>query len=207
MNVVFDFGGVLFDWQPERLLREVIPQHAPTADAAARLVVDFFQGYGGDWAAFDRGTTSERPLAELISRRLGLPFDDALAVIAAIPDALTPRPAMVRLLERLDDAGWPLYYLSNMPSSYAEYLERNHAFLTRFRGGVFSSRTGLIKPEPEIYELASRRLALDPASTVFIDDVEVNVQAARRHGWRAFHFTDPQQCERDLAALDLLAVD
>ena len=161
MNIVFDFGGVLFDWQPARLMRELLPNRARDHAAAERLVRDFFQGYGGDWAAFDRGTTTQEALAQRIGSRLGWPLDEVNAVISAVPAALTPRPAMVALLDALHHRGWPLYFLSNMPASYADHLDRTHDFLGRFRGGVYSSRSGLIKPEPEIYALTSRRFALE----------------------------------------------
>ena len=64
MNVVFDFGGVVFDWQPHDIVARVLPQHAPTPEAAERLVQHIFQGYGGDWGEFDRGTIEAEPLAQ-----------------------------------------------------------------------------------------------------------------------------------------------
>ena len=55
MRIVFDFAGVLFHWQPHRLVLRDLPHHAKD-EAAARLLAEaIFQGYGGDWAEFDRG--------------------------------------------------------------------------------------------------------------------------------------------------------
>jgi HAD superfamily hydrolase (TIGR01509 family) len=65
---------------------------------------------------------------------------------------------------------------------------------------VFSSRAGLIKPEPEIFAHTARLFGLEPAQTLFIDDFAHNVDAARAAGWRALQFIDPAQCEAGLRA-------
>lgn len=204
MNVVFDFGGVLFHWKPDELLARLIPQRAATPEAARALVDLFFEGYRGDWGEFDRGTVEAQELATRIARRTGLGLDEIHSVIAAVPDELAPLPGTVELLHRLHGAGTPLYYLSNMPAPYAQHLERTHHFLGLFRGGVFSSRVGMIKPESAIFEHAASLLGLAPADTLFIDDVQHNVDAARAAGWRAIRFVDAPRLEVELRDLGLL---
>ena len=200
MNVVFDFGGVLFQWRPRELLARLMPHRARTPDEAQALFDAIFENYGGDWGEFDRGTVEAGPLAERIARRTGVSEAEVHAVIDAVPDELQPIPGTVELLHRLHDAGVPLYYLSNMPEPYALHLERSHHFLGLFRAGVFSSRVRLIKPEPAIYVETARRLGLAPAQTLFIDDVAHNVEAARAAGWQALQFVDAQQCAAALRA-------
>jgi putative hydrolase of the HAD superfamily len=205
MNVVFDFGGVLFRWRPRELLARLLPQHVPDAAAAERLFELFFENYGGDWGDFDRGTVEPGPLAERIARRTGLAVSEARRVIDGVPGELQPVAGMVELLQRLHAQGRPLYYLSNMPEPYAQHLEATHDFLGLFRDGVFSSRTRLCKPEPEIYAHCTERFGIDPAQTIFIDDMAENVAAAQAAGWRALQFTDPQGCAAALRAQGLLA--
>ena len=200
LDIVFDFGGVLFRWQPRELLARLLPERTRTPQAAQALFDDFFENYGGDWGEFDRGTLEPAPLAERIAQRTGLSLAQIHAVIEAVPAELQPIEATVALLRRLHAGGRPLYFLSNMPEPYARHLERTHGFLAIFRGGVFSSRAGLIKPEPEIYAHAARQLGLVPGRTLFIDDVAHNVEAARAAGWRALRFIDPAQCEAALRA-------
>jgi HAD superfamily hydrolase (TIGR01509 family) len=69
---------------------------------------------------------------------------------------------------------------------------------------VFSARVRLIKPEPAIFELAAQRFAAAPGELLFFDDVAVNVDAARRAGWNAHHFTDAADCEAELRRRGLL---
>lgn len=197
---VFDFGGVLFRWQPVQLLRRVLPRQAADETAAQRLADDIFQGYGGDWGEFDRGTLGVPELVRRIAARTGLLPEEVRSVVDAVPGELQPIPETVALLRRLHAEGRRLHFLSNMPHPYADHLEREHAFVGWFESGVFSARVQHIKPEPGIFDLAAQRFQADPAQLVFIDDVLGNVQAARSRGWNALHFVDAVDCETRLRA-------
>ena len=140
MNIVFDFGGVLFHWQPHKLIARLLPHHAPDTPAAHALVGQFFQSYGGDWCQFDRGMVEPGPLAERIARRTGLALAEVRQVMDAVPAELQPIPGTVALLRRLHARGHALHFLSNMPAPYADHLEATHDFIGLFRSGVFSAR-------------------------------------------------------------------
>ena len=197
-KIVFDFGGVLFRWQPPRLLQRELP-HLGLDDPSARaLAARFFQSYGGDWADFDRGTVSGPNLVERIARRTGLSADDVQRVVDGVPRELQPIPDSVALLKQLRDAGRRLHFLSNMPASYATHLEEQHSFLSWFHSGVFSARVEMIKPELPIYRLAAARFGHAPDDLVFLDDHLPNVLAARDAGWNALHFHDAVQAESEL---------
>jgi putative hydrolase of the HAD superfamily len=200
LKLVFDFAGVLFHWQPVHLLQRELPHRAGDEDAARALAEAIFQGYGGDWADFDRGTVEPAALVGRIAARTGLPPQDVRTVIEAVPRELQPLPQTVALLERLRARGHPLYYLSNMPEPYARHLETAHACVGWFADGVISARVGCIKPEPAIFALAARRFGAAPAELLFVDDIAANVEAARHAGWQALQFVDAAQCADALAA-------
>ena len=204
MNIVFDFGGVVFRWQPLEFMARLLPTHAPDAASAQALVASFFQGFGGAWGEFDRGTIEPGALAQHIAWRTGLQVHEAALVIASVPHELRPIAGTVALLHRLQARGHALYYLSNMPAPYADHLEAAHPFLGVFKAGVFSARVQLIKPEPAIYAHAQAAFGIAPAQTLFIDDLAHNAQAARAAGWQALQFESPEQCEAALRQLDLL---
>ncbi len=194
MNVVFDLGAVLLAWEPTRLVQAHLSEHAPTEAAAAALGRALF--HHDDWLSFDCGT---RSLDEAIARmalRLSLPGEKLDAMLGTLGERLEPIAVTVELLEglfarRAAGEALRLYYLSNMPAPYARAIERRHAFMRRFDGGVFSGDVKFLKPHREIYELLAVRHALDPAQTVFIDDSAANVEAARAFGWHAIHCTHP----------------
>lgn len=204
MNIVFDFAGVLFTWQPPALLARLLPDHVASPEAALALVETFFEGYRGDWGEFDRGTIAPGPLAERIARRTGIALSDVRRVIDAVPRELVPIDATVALVRRLQAQGHALFFLSNMPAPYADHLDAEHLFIGLFRAGVYSGRAGLIKPEPAIFAHAERVFGIDAGQTLFIDDVAHNAEAARGAGWHAIHFIDAGQCEAALVDAGLL---
>jgi putative hydrolase of the HAD superfamily len=201
LNLVFDLGGVVFRWRPDEFLPRLAPQRATTPEMARRFAADFFQGFHGDWGEFDRGRLEAGPLAERIAARIGIEAGEARALIDAIAKELVPLSDTVALMRRLRGEGHRLFYLSNMPASYAHHLEATHDVFGSFERGVFSSRAGLIKPEPAMFAHAAEVYGCAPAELLLIDDVQTNVDAARACGWRAIRFEDAASCERDLRKL------
>ncbi len=91
-----------------------------------------------------------------------------------------------------------------MQHASADFLERKHDIWNLFEGIVFSCRIQKVKPEPGIYEYLLREHGLDPAETVFIDDLKENLEAAAAFGIRTVQFVSPAQCKADLTKLDCL---
>lgn len=206
MNIVFDFGGVVFRWQPLGLLRETLPQRARDDEQARDVAAELFQGYApqGDWSAFDRGEIGADTLAQRIARRTSLSEAEVLSFVDAVPAHLEPIAETVALLGRLKAAGHRLFYLSNMPAPFADHLQRTHAFMACFADGVFSSQVRLMKPQPAIFCAAAQRFGLAPHALMLIDDVAHNVDAARAVGWQAILFRGAPEC---VAALPLGTLD
>ena len=200
MRLVFDLGGVVYRWKPVEFLPRLLPARAPDPGAAQALAAAFFQSFGGDWSEFDRGVLGAEELARRTAERLGFGLHEAHHVIHSIPEELQPIPETVALLERLRAAGHELRFLSNMPHPYAEVLERRDGVLRLFAGGVFSSRVGLVKPEPALFAHAAAAFGGDASALVLLDDMEKNVAAARAAGWQAIRFDDAGQCTEALVA-------
>jgi putative hydrolase of the HAD superfamily len=177
------------------LTKDAILAHATDEASAARWADAIFQGYGGDWGEFDRGTLEVPALVQRIATRTGLVEADVLRVVMGVPVELQPQAATVDLLRRLRAAGHGLHYLSNMPRPFAELIEAREPFMPWFHSGVFSARVGVIKPEPAIYQLAASRFGAPPDELVFLDDHLPNVLAARELGWNALHFSDAATAE------------
>ena len=89
MNIVFDFGGVLLDWNPPALIERMLPPSAPMRSPADWVTL-IFEGFGGDWAQFDRGTLTAAALAQRIAARSGLSAEQALRIVQAVPRELQP---------------------------------------------------------------------------------------------------------------------
>jgi HAD superfamily hydrolase (TIGR01509 family) len=92
-----------------------------------------------------------------------------------------------------------------MPAPYADHLEAVQPVMRRFRGGVFSARVLLGKPDPAIFLFALERFGLLPHQAVFVDDHPANIDAARRCGLSAVQFVEAGDAAR--RARELLALD
>lgn len=207
MNIVFDFGVVLFDWQPARFLPGYFPARAATTQLARSLAVDVFSH--ADWHAYDQGALLVDEVVQRTAQRLSLDAGVLTRLVADIPDLLTPVEGSVEILRQLDrrrelQGDIKLYFLSNMPAPVARVLEQRHEFLAVFEGGIFSADVNLVKPQPEIFRLMEARFSLKPGQTLFIDDLAANVAAARASGWQALQFESAPQLAQQLQRLILI---
>ncbi|MDD2810641.1 HAD family phosphatase [Rhodoferax sp.] len=210
MNVVFDFGGVLFGWQPQQLVAQAFPDQTRLPGQAEALAKALF-GHA-DWHGFDRGTVSIDAVIDRSASRLGLDHVALNTLVQGIGEHLEPATRALDVLSQLKHLALAgrairLYFLSNMSVPYARTLERKFEFLQWFDGGIFSGDVKLIKPELVIYQHLQARYGLEPAQTVFIDDLLGNVQAAQALGWQGIHFASAPQLAAALSRLGLDGFD
>lgn len=206
-EVVFDLGGVVFQWKPLQLLQELFPGQVTSEAAAREWAGQIFQTFHpeADWALFDLGRIEPEPLAKRIAARTGLAESDLLHLMNGIPPHLQPIPGTVDLIHALKAQGHRLYFLSNMPAGYADHLVKVNPFFSQFEDGIFSAHVQQIKPLPDIFATAQARWPLR-GQPVFIDDVQHNIDAAKQHGWQGIRFETPEQVRADLVAQGYLAV-
>jgi len=201
-DFVFDFGGVVFDWNPAAMVRSHFRDNWYGFESAEALSRAIFTHT--DWLAFDRGERTLLEVTDQTARRLVIPLPRMQALLAPIGEQLQPIASTVALLQSLRERreageGVRLLFLSNMPAPFARTLEQRHAFIQWFDGGLFSADVRLLKPQAEIYQLLAQRYRLQPGSTLFVDDHRPNVQAAAALGWHALHLTDPAELSKHLA--------
>lgn len=200
---IFDLGGVLLDWNPRHLYRKLIPDPVEMEDFLAKVATT-------EWhAGQDRGGDPVEATRLLKSRHPGLE-----ALIEAFYDRFDEMcdhgfPEMTALVERLHDAGTPLYLLSNAPGFLDAWVrgpgQRRHPFLACFREYVVSGRVGHLKPAPAIYDLVCRAGGFAPGAAVFIDDSLPNVLGARAFGMQAIHHVSADRTIDGLRTLGLPA--
>jgi putative hydrolase of the HAD superfamily len=194
-NIIFDLGGVVLEWNPDKILEGYYTD--PSARAAMKAALFKHP----DWLQMDRGTLTESAALDRLKNRTGRPVAELSGLFEAIRSSLQPKADTVALLQRLAQRQVPLYCLSNMPAGTFAYLRAQHAFWDAFRGIVISGEIKMLKPEREIFEYLLQRYELSPTDTVFVDDSAQNVQAAGRLGMHAVWFRDARQCELELERL------
>ena len=198
MNIVFDLGGVVVNWQPDALVASVF-EDSDTRDLVKKEVIEH-----ADWVELDRGSLALGEAVDRSAARTGLPSEDIERFFKAVPSSLTPIEATIELIHELKSTTNRLFVLSNMHHASIEYLEQRHAFWDVFDGVVISSRVGKVKPEIGIYEHLLNQWQLTPGETIFIDDLPVNLTAASSIGIQTIRFTDSAQCRRALVDLQCI---
>lgn len=98
-----------------------------------------------------------------------------------------------------------VYLLSNIGDLHWDFLRREIEVESIGHGALPSFRAGASKPDPAIYRQAERLFGLDPARTVFVDDLVANVDTARQRGWHAIHHLDYASTLQDLRRLGVVA--
>jgi 2-haloacid dehalogenase len=192
--VVFDLGGVLIDWDPRHLYRHLIPDEAEMERFLREVV-------SAEWnLEHDRG----RPFAEGVAL-LKREHPDQAGLIEAFrerwPETLGGAiEGTVEILAELRTSGIRLLALTNWSAETWPIGRARFPFLAWFEAVIVSGEERLVKPDPAIFRILVDRHGLDPATTVFVDDLARNVEAAASLGFRTILFTTPAALRRDLRA-------
>ena len=180
--VIFDMGGILLDFP----MLELTAAYSDTPEDARLLDQAIFKS--PEWAALDRGVVSEEQVLSAARERLPEELHEAAArVMEHWDEFLFPKPEMNALARELDALGVPLYLLSNTSARFYRFREKIEV-LPLLRGTLLSFEEKLLKPDPELYRRLFSRFGLSPGECFFIDDLHLNVEAARWCGMRAFHY-------------------
>jgi putative hydrolase of the HAD superfamily len=192
LNIVFDLGGVVVNWLPDTLIRNVFTD--PDAQELVRTQIIEH----ADWVALDKGTLSFDQAVVRGAERTGLPGEEIERLLNAVPASLTPKQDTFDLIRSVSDTENRLFVLSNMHLASADYLEQQHDIWELFDGLIFSSRIKMVKPDLEIFEHLLSEHELSAPDTVFIDDLHENVAAAASIGIKTIRFEDADQCRQGL---------
>jgi 2-haloacid dehalogenase len=198
-TVVFDLGGVLVDWDPRYLLRELMPGREAEMEALLADVLNHAwnleRDKGESWAEAMAALKVEYPAwAEI--------FD---AYTERWPETLAgSHDATVAILHELKERQVPLYALSNWSAEMFPHAEEKYDWLELFDGVVVSGRVKMIKPDREIFDYLLDTFQLRAADLLFIDDHEPNVVAARSYGIAAHLFRGAEDLRRELVAQGFL---
>jgi putative hydrolase of the HAD superfamily len=72
--------------------------------------------------------------------------------------------------------------------------------LDEFDAVFNTAELGIAKPDPEVFGVVCRRLEVDPADALFVDDLAENVAGATQAGLRAHRHLSPQRTAEFLRA-------
>jgi 2-haloacid dehalogenase len=194
----FDLGGVLIDWDPRYLYRKLFDGDSEAMEEFLATVCtqswneqqDAGRTFADACNSLKLVHPQKAPLIDAWVRR----YDEMLA---------GPIAGTVDILTELNSRRVPLYALSNWSAETFPAALKRFEFLRFFRGIMLSGEVKLLKPDPRIFKFFLETFAIDPALTVYIDDREPNVEAARACGMHGLVFTGPAALQNGLRVLGL----
>lgn len=183
--VFLDMGNVIVSFDRERALRQMAEVCGADVEAVRRVAMD-----ADLHEAIERGAIGWLEFHRLFSLRTGT-VSDPLALARAASDMFALKIDMLPVIAGLERSGCGLGILSNTCGPHWEHLlTKRYAVLPgNFRLVVLSHEVRAVKPEPEIYRLATEKAGVRPERIFFCDDIPAHVAAARAAGWQAELFT------------------
>lgn len=192
-NIIFDMGGVLIDYNPEKTLYSLFDKE--TADILLR---EIFRN--PVWNDKDRGIIFPDEIME--QKRSAIPaviFDKVSEMVNNFYPYMPPFEKMYDLVKQLKENGYGIYLLSNASSDFHIRREGIPA-LSLFDGVIISADYKLLKPEKEIYLTLYEKFSLKPEECFFIDDVQKNIDGAKATGMdgHCYYHGDVEILKKDL---------
>ena len=202
-TVIFDFGGVITSSPFEAFNRLEVERGLPEDFVRS---VNSNNPDGNAWALFERAEINAAEFDTLFAqeaRALGHELDGA-SVIACLSGDI--RPAMVAALDRLKSDGFVIGCITNnVPAGKGAGMAGSEekaaaiaAIMARFDHVIESSKIGIRKPDPRIYQMACEALDAMPAQCVYLDDLGINCKPAAALGMHAIKVTIGEQALADL---------
>jgi 2-haloacid dehalogenase len=196
-TIIFDFGGVLIDWNPRHMYRHEFEESSEMEHFLSEVCTD-------DWnLQQDKG----RSLAEA-TRILQDRFPEHVVKIKLYYDQWEKMvngdiPQNVSLLRTLKEK-YKLYGLTNWSAETFPIVFKRFSFFKLFDGIVISGEEKLIKPDKKIFELMLKRYHFEAENALFIDDNINNIQAAKEIGFVTIHVQEKTDLKNELYVLGLI---
>lgn len=196
-TVVFDLGGVVLSWEPERAYQQVMPadEVGDFMDEICFTEWNHRNDAGQDWEDGEAELISRLPQRRAEIEAYRRYFDQTITGMV---------PGTAALIAELQQADIRLVALTNWSADLFRPTRRRFGLLDRFEGIVVSGEEGMAKPDPRLFQILLERYGIDPAAAVFVDDNERNCATAADLGLQVIRFDDAAQTRSRLVELGLL---
>ncbi len=191
-TIIFDFGAVLVDWNPHRMLDKYFGS-VEKADWFIKNVCT------SEWnTEMDGG----KPFAQGIAERSAI-YPEYAADIQAYYDRWIEMiggeiPGMREMVAELKAKGYKLYGLTNWSAETFCLVRNEFPVFGLLDGMLVSGEEHLLKPSPEIFQRLVDRFGLTPSECLFIDDNAANVEGSIAFGIPAVRFFGVDSLREDL---------
>jgi epoxide hydrolase-like predicted phosphatase len=193
-TVFIDFGGVIMRTEDKGPRSRQAEQLGMTSRELEKII---FESESSQRAS--TGEIPEETHWQAVAKNLGVNQPEADKIVDAFFSGDRADATLLDFLRSLRPDR-KVGLISNAWSGLRAFITRQK-FEDVFDEMIISAEVGVIKPDPRIYRLALEKLGAKPEESVFLDDVMVNVEAARSVGMSAIQFTQPEKALEELKQL------
>lgn len=190
-NIIFDYGGVILNIDPRHTLNALVKLGVEDFDELSKKIIE-----NDLYFKLEKGEISPAEFRDGLRELLNFDIADH-KLDEAWNDLILDMPAeRIALLEKIKN-NYRIFMLSNTNEihydKYRSDLERDFGyalFSEIFEKVYLSHKIGFRKPDPAIYKFVIDDCDINPKETLFIDDNEENIEAARIVGLLGYHLED-----------------
>ena len=175
---------------------EYLMRFCKTEEEAKQYDRMIFQS--GTWRDGDLGKLNRPQIIERLCADHPDHAKTIRAILGSCNEMLSSYEDTGVLLRELHEKGYRLFYLTNTTPEAFGYIGDTYGYFRYFEGGIRSCDYGVLKPQPEIYRLLLKKYGLNPAESLFADDMRVNLEAAEREGIHTVCPPHPQLLRKTL---------
>ncbi len=190
-NIIFDFGAVVMDWNPEYLYKKIFKDETERNYFLTEIC-------HLDWNyQFDKGKPFQEGIDELkakfpkYSKEIQLYKDRWIEMIKG---EIVENSSLVPVLSKK----YNLYGLTNWSAETFAIVYEKYDFFKIFKGIVVSGKEKVIKPDPAIFKILLSRYNLKAEESLFIDDNKKNTNAAEKLKFHTIHYTEDMNLRNEL---------
>ena len=191
-NIIFDFGGVLVDWNPHYVF---VPWFGD-ADKAERFLTEICP-YSWN-AQVDAGRTTAEITEERVALFPGWEREIRMYYDRWIDMLRGGIPGMETLVRDYKERGYSIWGLTNWSRELFPLVRDRYPVFGLMDGIVVSGEERIIKPDARLYRILLDRYGLKAEECVFIDDNPANVAGAEAVGIPGIVFHDASQLRKTL---------
>lgn len=197
-TVIFDLGNVIVSFDHNKIAARLgnACDHESEVIFGKAITSPLVRQY-------NLGKITSAEFFEAVSRELSLQMDFR-DFSEAWNCTFAPEPLVSeRFIKTLSDK-YKLLLLSDTNELHFDYIRERFSALDHFDDFVLSHKAGAVKPSAEIFQAVVKIAGCAPEECLFIDDLEINVEGARKFGINALQFISQTQLERELKIRSLI---
>lgn len=197
-NIIFDFGGVLIDWNPRHLYSKVFSEKDAMELFLREVCTQEWNEKQDGGRPFSEGIKELTEKHPAHIKEIAMFYDRWDEMVGGEIKG-TPE-----ILYELKSLGFSLYGLTNWSGEKFPRMRGRFPFLNELNGIIVSGDEKLLKPDPAFFKLLTDRYPVIPEESLFIDDNPVNVEAAKNLGYKVIRFHSPDQLRQELSEMGIL---